>query len=231
MSDMTSSGSQDDAINASWVANAQAWTAAVRERRIPSRAAGTDEAIVEAIRRRPHGRLLDVGCGEGWLARALAPVGYAVVGVDASAPLIQRARELGGGEFHVLSYEEIVADRAAAGGPFDVVALNFALLGEVLAPLLSALASRLRPDGVLIIQTVHPWTAVGDQPYVDGWRVETFDAFGGSFPSPMPWYFRTLESWVAEIDAAGLALIDLVEPRHPATKRPLSLVVTCGRGD
>jgi 2-polyprenyl-3-methyl-5-hydroxy-6-metoxy-1,4-benzoquinol methylase len=229
MSDEMRSAARDEAIAASWVANANAWTEAVRERRIPSRAAGTDDAILDAVRKRPRGRVLDVGCGEGWLARALAPNGYDVVGVDASAPLIEQARQLGGGEFRVLSYETMVVDPTTAGGPYDVVALNFALLGESVSPLLSALASRLAAKGVLIIQTVHPWTAVGDQPYVDGWRMETFDAFGGAFPSPMPWYFRTLETWLAQIGGAGLSVTDLVEPRHPETKRPLSLVVTCVR--
>jgi 2-polyprenyl-3-methyl-5-hydroxy-6-metoxy-1,4-benzoquinol methylase len=220
---------RDQAIAASWVANADAWTEAVREHRIPSRAAGTDRAIVEAIRSRPPGRVLDVGCGEGWLARAVAPQGYSVVGIDASPPLIERARELGGGEFRVLSYEALSLDPQLAGGPYDVIVLNFALLSADVAQLLSALASRLAPRGVILIQTVHPWTAAGDQPYVDGWRLETFDAFGGSFPSPMPWYFRTLETWLAQIATAGLELSRLTETRHPETTRPLSLLLTCGR--
>jgi len=220
---------RDRAITASWIANADAWTDAVREQRIPSRAAGTDRAIVEAVRSRPPGRMLDVGCGEGWLARVIAPHGYSVVGIDASPPLIDRARELGGGEFRVLSYEALTAEPQLAGGPYDIIVLNFALLSADVAPLLLALASRLAPRGVILIQTVHPWTAAGDQPYVDGWRLETFDAFGGSFPSPMPWYFRTLESWLAEIAAAQLELTRLVETRHPETARPLSLVLTCIR--
>jgi 2-polyprenyl-3-methyl-5-hydroxy-6-metoxy-1,4-benzoquinol methylase len=218
---------RDQAISASWDANADAWTDAVREHRIPSRAAGTDRAILEAIRSRPPGCVFDVGCGEGWLTRAIAPHGYSVVGIDASAPLIDRARELGGGEFRVLSYEALAADPQLAGGPYDIVVLNFALLSADVAPLLSALASRLAPRGVILIQTVHPWTAAGDQPYVDGWRLETFDAFGGSFPSPMPWYFRTLESWLTQIATAGLELTRLVETRHPETTRPLSLLLTC----
>src|SRR6185503_19328267 len=103
----------------SWVANAEGWTAAVRARTIPSRRAGTDAAIVAALATVPPGRVLDVGCGEGWLARAAASLGHRVVGVDASAPLIERARDLGGGEFRVLTYDEVAADPAAvAPDPF-----------------------------------------------------------------------------------------------------------------
>jgi 2-polyprenyl-3-methyl-5-hydroxy-6-metoxy-1,4-benzoquinol methylase len=222
---------QDDAIVASWVANADAWTDAVRERRIPSRGAGTDRAIVEAVLRQPAGRVLDVGCGEGWLARALAAHGYTVVGIDASAPLIDRARELGGGDFHVLTYEALSDEPRLAGGPYDAIVLNFALLSQDVAPLLSALAARLTPNGVVLIQTVHPWVAAGDQPYVDGWRLETFDAFGGTFPDPMPWYFRTLETWFAQIASAGLEVTRLAEPRHPETNSPLSLVLTVTKAE
>ena len=208
------------------MANADAWTDAVRQRRIPSRVAGTDRAIVDAVQRHPPGRVLDVGCGEGWLARAVTAPGSSVVGIVAIAPLIERARELGGGEFKVLSYEALIADPELAGGPYDTIVLNFALLSDDVAPLLSALASALVPRGIVLIQTVHPWAAAGDQPYVDGWRLETFDAFEDAFPSPMPWYFRTLETWLTQIARAGLEVTHLAEPRHPETMRPLSLLLT-----
>jgi 2-polyprenyl-3-methyl-5-hydroxy-6-metoxy-1,4-benzoquinol methylase len=220
---------RDDAIVTSWVANADAWTHAVRERRIPSRVAGTDRAIVEAVLRQPPGRVLDVGCGEGWLARAVAASGYSIVGIDASVPLIDRARDLGGGEFRVLSYDALIAEPRLAGGRYDTIVLNFALLSDDVVPLLGALSSCLTPRGVMIIQTVHPWVAGGDLPYADGWRLETFDALGGAFPSPMPWYFRTLETWYAQLASAGLEVTRLTEPRQPETMRVLSLVLTCRR--
>ena len=39
----------------------------------------------------PCASILDVGCGEGWLARTLSSEGYNVTGVDASASLIDEA--------------------------------------------------------------------------------------------------------------------------------------------
>jgi hypothetical protein len=104
------------------------------------------------------------------------------------------------------------------------------LLGERVAPLLAALESRVRPEGRLILQTVHPWSTVGEAAYRDGWRVETFDTFGGEFPAPMPWFFRTMEGWLAEIATAGLIVDRLAEPLHPDTSRPLSLLLTVRRG-
>jgi len=208
----------------SWAANAEAWTDAVREGRIESRRLVTDAAIVQAILARAPRRVLDVGCGEGWLCRALAARGVEVVGVDASAPLIDAARALGGARYEVASYDDLVSRRETFAG-FDAVVCNFALLEEEIGPLLAALRSRLRPTGALFIQTVHPWAATGKEPYRDAWRTETFAGFGPSFREPMPWYFRTLASWTAVLRESGWRIEELHEPAHPETARPLSLLL------
>jgi 2-polyprenyl-3-methyl-5-hydroxy-6-metoxy-1,4-benzoquinol methylase len=209
----------------SWMANADAWTRAVREGRIPGRRLATDAAIVQAVAEREPGRVLDLGCGEGWLMRALAERGIPAIGLDVSLELVMAAEETGGGRYRCCSYEELVEDPTRAGGPYDAIACNFSLLGADLVPLLAALRANLAPDGALVIQTVHPWTAAGDEGYADGWRTETFDAFGGDFAEPMPWYFRTLGSWVDALAAAGFRLATLREPVHPETGQPASLLM------
>src|SRR5688500_2673930 len=99
-----------------WDDNAAAWTTAVRHGRIPSSRAGTDAAIVAACNRYQPYRVLDVGCGEGWLARALSSPGRDVLGVDGSAPLIDAANALASADtasharFEVASYETISKD-------------------------------------------------------------------------------------------------------------------------
>lgn len=209
----------------SWIANARAWTDIVRAGGIASRRLATDAAIVRAVLARAPRRVLDLGCGEGWLARTLSAQGVTVVGVDASAPLIDAARQAGGGTFHVLSYADLAADPAMAGTDFDVIAINFALLHDDVAPLLGALRRVLAPGGALLIQTVHPWNA--GPPYQDGWRVEDFRGFGdkGGWQT-MPWYFRTLGSWLALLRTSGYAMTALHEPLHPETALPLSLLLT-----
>lgn len=209
----------------SWDSNADAWTDAVRERRIASRRAGTDDAIVAAVLRTKPARVLDVGCGEGWLARALATHGCRVVGIDASEALVASAQNLGGGTFVAMTYGEISARASELGAPFDVAVCNFSLLEADLAPLLDALRSALDPRGRLVIQTVHPWVANGSERYVDGWREETFASFGGGFTAPMPWYFRTLASWIEAIGASRFAIERIVEPVDAASGRPLSLLI------
>ncbi len=241
----STTSSPDGDLRTSWEANAAAWTDAVRGGRIPSRRAGTDAAVLTACARALEGatgeggrarRVLDVGCGEGWLARALAAGGADVLGVDGSAALIDAARAAtttdggaGVARFEVASYDDLVARADRAAGPFALIVCNFALLGDPLAPLLAALGRRLAEGGRLVVQTAHPWAAAGDGRYESGWRVETFASFEQPFPSPMPWFFRTLGSWVGELGTAGLRLLTLGEPTYPETGRPLSLLLECGR--
>ena len=223
----------------SWHTNAAAWTRAVREGRIESRRQVTDAAIVQAVlncepppsgasaalgaaRCRPR-TVLDLGCGEGWLVRALAGHGIAGTGVDAVDALVAQAQQAGGGSFAVASYEAI-ADGALAVRA-DVVVANFSLLGDAAVErLLRRVPSLLEPGGSFIVQTLHPVAACGDRPYVDGWRDGTWAGFGDEFTDPAPWYFRTVGSWVALLARAGLRVAELREPLHPATGAPASII-------
>lgn len=214
-------------LQKSWSANAQAWSDTVREGGIASRRAGTDDAIVDAVLETQRRRILDVGCGEGWLARALASNGCDVVGIDGSPELIASARALGGARFETLRYADLVA-QAADLGRFDVVVFNFALLGADLATPLRAARELLVDDGRVIVQTVHPWTASADAPYRDGWRLETFAGLGSGFVEPMPWYFHTLASLHEQLAGAGLLLERFEEPVDAASGRPLSLILFAG---
>lgn len=200
---------EQEQLRRSWVANASAWRDAVREKRIESRRV-TDAAIVQAVLDQAPRTVLDLGCGEGWLARALATHGIDVTGVDASAPLIEAAQVLGGGRFLVASYDELPAER------FDVIVANFSLLDD-------RTLSRMSTN-TLIVQTVHP--AFAGAPYADGWRVETFESFAGHWPESMPWYFRTLESWTRVFADAGYAITGIREPVHPERGVPASILFT-----
>jgi SAM-dependent methyltransferase len=204
-----------DRLRRSWIANAAAWRDAVRGRRIESRRVATDAAIVDAVLALKPRTVLDLGCGEGWLARALAAHGVQVTGVDASPDLAAAADEQGGGTFHVLAYDEL----PALDAHFDVAVANFSLLEENLQPL-----STIDADS-LIVQTVHP--ASIEDASTDGWRVETFAAMEGEWREPMPWYFRTMASWVATLAENGWIVTETREPLHPETQRPLSVMFIC----
>lgn len=219
---------ETEQLRRSWIANAATWTEAVRSRSLESRRLVTDAAIVTAVLDQSPARVLDLGCGEGWLARALSSGGIEVTGVDASVPLIEAARVLGGATFIALSYEDIVAHPSLAGTGFDAVVANFSLLDERVEAPLRALRSILSPRGRLIVQTVHPVFAGGGD-YADGWRTETFAGFPGEWPERMPWYFRTLESWSRLLASAGYAMVEIREPMYPDRPAPASIVFVASR--
>jgi 2-polyprenyl-3-methyl-5-hydroxy-6-metoxy-1,4-benzoquinol methylase len=172
-------------------------------------------------------RVLDLGCGEGWLLRALADRGIEAVGVDGDARLIEAARLAGAARVHVASYEALVDGKVDIGRDYNLVCANFSLLHQDIIPLLAAMNALLVPTGVVVIQTLHPWSvAAGD--YQDGWREESFAGFKGQW-QPMPWYFRTLSSWLNALDMAGFQLAGLQEPQHPQSPVPQSLLMVAER--
>ena len=214
----------DRRIVTSWHTNARPWTKAVQNQEIESRTLVTDQAIVQAVTSLRPRRVLDVGCGEGWLARSLADRGTEVVGVDVVPELIAEAQRLGGGRFRICSYEDMAAGRLRAER-FDTIICNFSLLGkDSVEQLLSALPRYIQPQGHVLIQTLHPVTAYGDRPYCDGWRPGSWDGFGPEFTDPAPWYFRTVESWVRLLRDNGFAILECREPVHPRTGKPASII-------
>ena len=103
-------------------------------------------------RRVPAGRLLDVGCGPGFLLEAARERGWTAVGVDPSPFAVARARK-GGFEAHGGMLEDV----DLAPGSFDALALLQVV--EHMTdprPLLAACRRLLRPGGALLVATPNP---------------------------------------------------------------------------
>lgn len=95
---------------------------------------------------------LDVGCGAGLLTEPLARLGASVTGIDASGDLIAAAREHSAAMGLEIDYH--AGDVQALEGRFDLVTC-MEVVEHVANPasFVQALASRLAPDGLLIMST------------------------------------------------------------------------------
>ena len=185
---MTSELFSDQQIVAAWHKNAKPWAKAVRNKAIASRVEVTDQAIISVLSALNPVSLLDIGCGEGWLCGAMADRGVKVTGVDVVPELIASAKSSHSGDFYVMSYQALAQGYLRPG--YDVAVCNFSLLGEQDVEMLFAhIGGLLNASGHFVMQTLHPKTACGDNPYEDGWREGSWQGFSDEFAEPAPWFF------------------------------------------
>jgi SAM-dependent methyltransferase len=120
--------------------------------RLAPRLAG-EAALVELLPPAPR-RVLDLGCGDGRLTALVLdarPDVAEAVAVDASPPMLERARERFATEPRVRVREGDLADPISALGSFDVIVSGFAIHHLVDArkiALLHEIAAQLSPGGV-----------------------------------------------------------------------------------
>jgi SAM-dependent methyltransferase len=180
-------------------------------------------------------RVLELACGNGYLAHKLARLGAEVTAIDASPALIALAKKRSARLQLAIAYH--VADAARIevllDASFDVVVSNMALMDiEDAAGAIREVARVLRTAGRFIASLSHPCF---DVPNASAWVIERADfqtrvwrktgryrdAFKGSIPwqlagprgfhqtpafhRPLSWYFRALKD-------AGLVVAMLEEP-------------------
>ncbi len=220
---------QETQILESWHLNADAWSQTIAEKAIESRVLVTNDAILDAIHSFQPANFLDLGCGEGWLLRAVsaASPGTRVFGLDAIPALVNHAAaQQAEAVVGAASYQDILSGYPSplANG-FDLIAFNFSLFGnELVEALLTHLGGWLAPGGKILIQTLHPYQAVGDHPYISQWLPGSWKGFSQAFQQPAPWFFRTFENWISLFTKTGYRLHELREPIHPHTQRPVSVI-------
>jgi SAM-dependent methyltransferase len=124
-------------------------------------------------------RVLEVGCGRGELARAVAAIGYEVVAIDPDAPE--------GDPFLAVTLEQFDDP-----GPFDAIVASRSLHHVPDLPgALDKIAGLLRPRGLLIVNE-HAWDRMDEATarwFLDRWSASDPDAPGS--PEEFLEYWKT----------------------------------------
>ena len=107
----------------------------------------------------PPARTLDVGCGEGRLARDLNALGYDVVGVDASATMVAAAREASP---EVEIHHADAATLPLPDSSFDLVVAFMSLQDtDDLTGAVGEATRVVSPGGRVCLAIVHPLNSAG----------------------------------------------------------------------
>jgi SAM-dependent methyltransferase len=147
---------------------------------------------------RGSGRVADVGCGPGHVARYLHERGIKVVGLDLSPKMVEIAKRLSPGiEFIVADMLDLALYKASWAGAVSFYSLIH-LTGSQLQEALCQLRSTLRPQAPLLIG-VHKGT---ETRHIDEWW--------GHHVSLDGVFFETA-ALVREVEAAGFRVEDAIE--------------------
>lgn len=160
-------------------------------------------------------RILDAGCGQGYLSRLMADRGAEVVGVEPAASLFAYARERE--EKLVQGIRYVQADLAAMPdlGAFDAVVASMVLCAiPDWRPALRACVEALLPGGLFVLTLNHPcfellatsWAEHGFMK-VEGYLAE-YEIVGPHGTD----FHRPLSAYLNELSALGCALVEFVEP-------------------
>jgi ubiquinone/menaquinone biosynthesis C-methylase UbiE len=179
------------------------------------------EAFFTSIVPAPAGRTLEVGCGEGRVARDLVERGHRVTALDSAVGLVRRARTADAATSYLVAAAGQLPIRNSS---FDIVVMYNAL--QVVDDMRAAVrecARVLRDDGHLCMCVAHPVTDLGRwtgneeptlairSPYFERRRVEETVEQGELRMTFRGWTY-TLEDYAIALSDAGFAIEIIREP-------------------
>lgn len=166
-------------------------------------------------------KILDLGCGHGWLSKHLIEAEAKVWGIDGSVELLKKARQLcPEGHFLVADLSQGIPD---IGAKVDRVVSHMVLMDiPEIGPLLNSVRQVLHRDGKFIFTMTHPcfynyksrldpitgemYCGVTGYLEPEEWWVESF---GGHRH-----YHRSLTYYFERLRTNQLAVTRLYEPSH-----------------
>lgn len=234
--------------------NSEFWVKIMRERLDRYRSELTDPAVLDALGPVDGRRILDAGCGEGYLSRILAGLGATATGIDLNAELIDAAVAFEQTEPAGVSYlHGSITDPIDTEADFDACVCNH-LLNDIddIDQALEQIGQVLRPGGQLVALVLHPcfyWQRSGLEETDPEWpaqyftvrsRLQSFSVAGIESPGQVRAWYRPLEAYAKALASTGYVITNLSEP-HPSVeqmsdpwwrdgwKRPMFLVISAKR--
>ena len=210
---------------------AKYWVDAIRNNKDLIRKYVTNPALFERLASLGGSlKVLDSGCGEGYVSRELARKGHKVVGIDASQYIIKEAKEAGIGNDDYIRGD--VCQMPFGNESFDCVVSNF-LLVELEQPenFIKEVGRVLKPKGRFIFQTLHPSLFISKTGQSEG-RVapdyfnstEIFEKLGRPYnlesPVEITTHHHPLSRYTHALTNNGFHIIYLDEPK-PIETTPL----------
>jgi trans-aconitate methyltransferase len=157
------------------------------------------QPVLDLLAPQPGERILDLGCGDGALTEKLLAAGLHVIGVDASADMIEAARKRG------IDAQVIDATQLAFESEFDAVFSNAALHWMKSDPdaVIRAVHRALKPSGRFVAE-------MGGNGNVAAISVALFASLqkrGVADPESIsPWYFPNVDEYSAKLAHAGFQI-------------------------
>ncbi len=170
-------------------------------------------------------RILDAGCGAGPLSAALRAKGAAVTGFDASAAMVDLARQKLGDDADV-HVADLGAPLPFADAEFDDVVASLVLhyLEDWAGPL-AELRRVLKPGGRLMVSVIHPSVYAIVYPEADYFALTKYSedyTFSGQ-TAVLTYWHRPLHAITDAFSAAGFRIATISEP-PPASDTPAELL-------
>jgi SAM-dependent methyltransferase len=165
-----------------------------------------------------HRRVLDAGCGQGYLSRLMAERGADVVGIEPAESPFQYAVEREENLRQRIRY--VQADLAAMPdlGAFDVVIANMVLCAiPNWRPAMKTCVEALRPGGLFIFTFNHPCFEM----LATSWREHAcmkVERYLREYEIAGPHgtdFHRPLSSYLNELSTLGCTLVEVIEPALP----------------
>lgn len=205
-----------------------------------------EPSVLQLLELQTGEKVLEIGCGNGALARRLAALGAIVTAVDFSSELIQlaKARERADTpavEYRILDATDEAALLSLGKRRFNAVTCTMTLMDiPTIDPLFRAASRLLRADGRFVFATQHPAFNSNNPIFVhekedrDGVVSDHYavklraylvlppvkGAGAPGEPSPHYYYHRPLSELLRAAFAAGFALDGLLEPAFAQDDAP-----------